>query len=115
MVGHGVSSCSKLSRKPECGKCGKCGGGDKIENCGFKCSYCFGLGHTKERCWKKNGKGFTTITNYLEVSVNDEKATLTELNQLCGIKNNIFLGTKVPMCKNPIIVFEVDKNEKKTT
>jgi hypothetical protein len=112
MVGHGVFSCSKLSKKPECGKCG---GGDKIENYGFKCSYCFGLGHIKECCWKKNGKCLIAITNYLEILVNDEKATLTKLNLLCGIKNNIFLGTKVPMYKNPIIVLEVDKNEKKTT
>jgi hypothetical protein len=77
----------KLSKKPKCGKCGR---GHEIENCGFKCSYCFGSSHIEEHCWKKNGKGPIAITNYLEVLVNDEEATLTELNQLCGVKKHIF-------------------------
>jgi hypothetical protein len=29
--------------------------GDNAENCGFKCSYCFGLRHMEEHCWKKIG------------------------------------------------------------
>jgi hypothetical protein len=57
-------------------KCGKCKGGHKTKNYGLKCSYYFGLGHTEERCWK-NGKGLPATTNYLEVLVNDEDATLT--------------------------------------
>jgi hypothetical protein len=62
-------------------KCGKCvRGWHKIENYGLKCSYCFGLGHIKECCWKSNGKIFATFANYLEVLVNDEEATLVELN-----------------------------------
>ncbi len=48
MVGHGAFTCSKLSNRS---KCGKCGGGHRTENCGLKCSYCFGLhGHKKECC-----------------------------------------------------------------
>jgi hypothetical protein len=37
---------------------------------------CFGMGHTREQCWKKNWKGPITTTNYLEVLVNDKEATL---------------------------------------
>jgi hypothetical protein len=43
-------------------------------------SYNFGLGHTKEQCWKKNGRGPIVITNYLEVLVDDEETTLAKLN-----------------------------------
>ncbi len=74
MMGHNASSCLKFFEKP---KCGKCRGGHKMENCGLKCSYCFGLSHIDERCWKKIKKGLPTTTNYLEVLVNDEEATLT--------------------------------------
>jgi sulfatase maturation enzyme AslB (radical SAM superfamily) len=69
-----------------------------MENCGLKCSYCFELSHIDERCWKKNKRSFPTTANYLEVLVNDEEATLTELNRLCGMKNNVFLKTRVSSC-----------------
>ncbi len=39
MVGHGVSTCSKLSEKK---LCGKCKGGHRKKMCGFNCSYYFG-------------------------------------------------------------------------
>jgi hypothetical protein len=55
-------------------------GGHKTEICGLKCSYNFGLGHTKEQCWKKNGRRLVAITNYLEVLVDDEETTLAKLN-----------------------------------
>jgi len=35
-------------------------------------------------------------TNFLEVLINDEKVTLTKLNQLCGVKHNVFFGVKMP-------------------
>jgi hypothetical protein len=38
------------------------------------------MGHTKNRCWKKNDKGPFAFTNFLEVLVNDEEAILTKLN-----------------------------------
>ncbi len=69
-----------------------------MENCGLKCSYCFKLNHTEDCCWKKNGKGPSATTNYLEVLINDEEATLTELNRLCEVKNNVFSRTRVPSC-----------------
>ncbi len=71
-------------------KCAKYGGGHKIENCGSKCSFCLSMGHIENSCWIKNGKGPSASTNFLKVLVNDEKVTLTKLNQLCGVKHNIF-------------------------
>jgi hypothetical protein len=38
------------------------------------------MGHVKNMCWKKNGEGPSTFANFLEVLVNDEEVTLTELN-----------------------------------
>jgi hypothetical protein len=92
MMGHNVSSCSKFFTKP---KCGKCGGGYTTKNRGVKCSYCFGLGHTEECCWNKNGRSPLTTVNYLKVLINDKEATLSKLNRLCGINNNVFSGTRV--------------------
>jgi hypothetical protein len=72
-----ASTCFKLINKRP--KCAKFGYGNKIDNCGLKCSFFFGLGHTKDQCWKKTTKGHAATTNFLEVLVNDEKATLLEL------------------------------------
>jgi len=71
-------------------KCAKCGSGHKTNNCGLKCSFYFGLGHTEDKCWKKFAKGLPATTNFLEVLVNDEKATLAELNCVCGGDQHIF-------------------------
>jgi hypothetical protein len=51
---------------------------NKTKNCGVKCGYHYGMGHTKNKCWKwgKHGKITSTSNNYLEVLVNDEEATL---------------------------------------
>jgi hypothetical protein len=58
----------------------------RTENCGIKCTFCLGLGHSKDRCWKKpkDGKSHSGTTNFLEVLLNDEVATLQQLNKLCG-------------------------------
>jgi hypothetical protein len=46
----------------------------RMENCGLKCSFCGGLGHNEECCWKKKDiKMDATTTSYLEVMINDEK------------------------------------------
>ncbi len=34
--------------------------------------------------------------------MNDEKATLTKLNQLCGVKHNVFSRIKMPKHRLPI-------------
>jgi hypothetical protein len=78
VVGHSAFTCSKLIKRP---KCIKCNGLYKMENFGLNCTFFFfGMGRTKEWCWKKNGKGPITTTYYVEVLVNDEEATLVEFN-----------------------------------
>jgi hypothetical protein len=67
--------------------------------------------HTEKCCWKKNEKGVATFVNYLKVLVNDGEATLVELNWVCGVKNNIFFGTRIPR-RNLVVTLEVDKDEK---
>jgi hypothetical protein len=69
----------------------------RTENCGIKCSLCSGLGHSEDRCWKKpkDGKSHSGATNFLEVLLNDEEATMQQLNKLCG-NENIFSYTRVP-------------------
>ncbi len=75
---HITYACFKLiDLRP---RCAKCGGGHKTYNCGLKCSFCLGMGHTKDRCSKKNGKGPPACANFLKMLMNDEKALLTELN-----------------------------------
>jgi hypothetical protein len=79
---HIASTCPKLlDTRP---KCAKCEGGHKIDNCGLKYSFCFGLGHMEDRCYKKSAKRLPTTTNFLEVLVDDEKAAFIELNRICG-------------------------------
>jgi len=55
------------------------------------------LGHSEDRCWKKpkDGKPHSGATNFLEVLLNDEEATMQQLNKLCG-NENILSYTRVP-------------------
>ncbi|CAK9865817.1 unnamed protein product [Sphagnum jensenii] len=77
----------------------------RTENCGVKCSYCAGLGHSENRCWKKlkNEKSPSGATNYLEVLISDEVATLKQLNKLCG-SESILSHTRVPRRRVPVEV-----------
>ncbi len=70
-------------------KCVKCGMFHRIENCGIKCSSCSRLGHSENKCWKKlkDGKSHSRVTNFLEILLNDEEATMQQLNKLCGNEN----------------------------
>lgn len=70
----------------------------KTKNCGVKCGYYARMGHTKDICWKcgKNGKMLIVVINYLKVLVDHEETTLEQLNKLCGIKHDIFMGAKIP-------------------
>ncbi len=106
---HTTSTCPKFADTKL--KCAKCGGGHKIDNCGLKCSICFGLGHTKDKCWKKSAKGFPTTTNFLEVLVDDEKATLVELNHVCGGDYHIFFGVRIPKRRLPITANPIEEQE----
>jgi hypothetical protein len=78
-------------------KCGKCGGGHKTKNCGIRCSFCNGLGHSKDCCWKKKDIiPFDSIANYLKVLVNDEVPTLIKLNMICGANHHLSSRNKIP-------------------
>jgi hypothetical protein len=96
-------------------KCAKCGGGHKTDNCGLKCSFCFGLGYTEDKCWKKFTKGLFDTTNFLEVLVDDEKATLAELNCACGGDQHIFFEMKIPKRRLPIIANPTKEQEEVIT
>jgi hypothetical protein len=78
-------------------KCAKCDMFHRTKNCGIKCSFCSCLGHSKDKCWKKpkDGNFHSRTTNFLEVLLNDEEATIQQLNKLCG-NENLFSYTQVP-------------------
>jgi hypothetical protein len=73
---HLAIVCLKLNEPRP--KCAKCGMSHRTENCGIKCSLCSGLGHSEDMCWKKpkDGKTHFGTTNFLDVLLNDEEATL---------------------------------------
>ncbi len=72
---HLANACPRLNEPWP--KCAKCGMFHRTENCGIKCSFCSGLGHSKDMCRKKpkDGKPHSRIANFLEVLLNDEEAT----------------------------------------
>jgi hypothetical protein len=98
---HIATTCPRLNEPRP--KCAKCGMPHRTENCGVKCSFCSGLGHLEDRCWKKSkdGKSNSGAANFLEVLLNDEATTLQQLNELCG-DENVFLYTRVPRRKLPV-------------
>jgi hypothetical protein len=100
---HLATTCPRLNEARP--KCAKCGMPHRTENCGIKCTFCSGLGHSKDRCWKKpkDGKSHSGIANFLEVLLNDEVATLQQLNKLCG-DENLFSYTRVLRRRVPVLV-----------
>jgi hypothetical protein len=58
------------------------------------------LGHSKDKCWKKpkDGKSHSRATNFLEVLLNDEEATIQQLNKLCR-NENLFSYIQMPRRK----------------
>jgi len=100
---HIATTCPRLNEPRP--KYAKCGMPHRTENCGVKCSFCAGLGHSEDRCWKKpkDGKVHPGSANFLEVLLNDEEATLHQLNKLCG-SENLFSYTRVPRRRMPIEV-----------
>jgi predicted aspartyl protease len=100
---HLATACPRFNEPRP--KCAKCGMSHKTENCGIKCSLCSGLGHSEDRCWKrpKDGKLHSGAANFLEVLLNDEEATMQQLNKLCG-NENIFAYTRVPRRRMPVEV-----------
>jgi hypothetical protein len=66
---HVATSCPRqIEPRP---KCAKCGMPHRTENCGVKCSFCSGLGHSEDRCWKrsKDGRPSFGAANFLEVFI----------------------------------------------
>ncbi len=106
---HTTSACFKFANiRP---KCAKCEGGHKTNNCGLKCSFYFGLGHIEDLCYKKCVKGLPATTNFLEVLVDDEEATLVELNRVSGEDQHIFSRVKIPKKKLPITTNPTEEQE----
>ncbi len=92
---HMATTCLRLNEARP--KCAKCNLPHRIENCGVKCTFCIGLGHSEDKCWKKtkDGKPASGVANFLEVMLDDEAATEQRLNRLCG-NENAFSYTRVP-------------------
>jgi hypothetical protein len=65
-----------------------CGGGHKIDSCGLKCSLCFGLRHTKDKCWKNT---CTKLTNTRPKCAKCEGGHKTDN---CGLKYSLCFRLK---------------------
>jgi len=83
---HMATACPKLHEAQP--KCAKCHLPHRTENCGVKCTFCTGLGHSEDKCWKKtkDGKSASGAANFLEVMLDDEVATEQRLNRLFGMR-----------------------------
>ncbi len=84
-------------------KCAKCGMPHRTDNCGVKCSFCSGLGHSEDRCWKKpkDGRSNSGAANFLEVLLDDEAAIAEQLNRFCE-NENVFSYTRLPRRRQPV-------------
>ncbi len=84
-------------------KCAKCGMPHRIDNCDVKCSFCSGLGHLEDRCWKKpkDERSNSGAVNFLEVLLDDEAATAEQLNRFCE-NENVFSYTRLPRQRQPV-------------
>ncbi len=92
---HMATACPRLNEARL--KCAKCNMSHRTENCGIKCTFYTGLGHSKDKCWKKpkDGKSTAGTGNFLEVLLDDGATTEQQLNKLCG-NENLFSYTRVP-------------------
>jgi hypothetical protein len=72
---HMAIACPRLNEARP--KCAKCNIPHRTENCGIKCTFCTGLGHSEHKFWKKpkDGKSAAGATNFLEVLLDDGAAT----------------------------------------
>jgi predicted aspartyl protease len=98
---HMATACPRLNEARP--KCAKCNLPHRTENCGVKCTFCTGLGHSEDKCWKKpkDGKSTAGAANFLEVMLDDEAATEQQLNKLCG-NESVFSYTRVPRRRTPV-------------
>jgi len=100
---HMATTCPRLNEARP--KCAKCKMPHRTENCGMKCSFCSGLGHSEDQCWKKPkaGQSQSGAANFLEVLLSDEAATEQQLNKMCG-NESLFSYTRVPRRRTPVEV-----------
>ncbi len=98
-----ATTCSRLNEARS--KCAKCNMPHRTENCGIKCTFCACLGHSEDGCWKKpkDGKPHPGTANFVEVLLDDEEATLQQLNKLRG-NEKVFSYTQVPRRRIPVEV-----------
>jgi len=75
----------------------------RTNNCGVKCSFCSGLGHSENRCWKKpkDRRSNSGAANFLEVLLDDEAAITEQLNRFCE-NENVFSYTRIPRQRQPV-------------
>jgi len=100
---HLATTCPRLNEPWP--KCAKCDMPHRTKNCGIKYTFYTSLRHSEDRCWKKpkDGKSYSGATNFLEVLLNDEAATMLQLNKLCG-NENLFSYARVPTRRVPVDV-----------
>ncbi len=100
---HMATACPRLNEARL--KCAKCNMLHRIENYGIKCTFCTGLGHSEDKCWKKpkDGKSIAGAMNFLEVLLDDGAVAEQQLNKLCG-NENLFSYTRVPRRRTPVDV-----------
>jgi hypothetical protein len=70
------------------------------------------MGHIENKCWKKgkDTKPHAIANNYLEVLMDDEAATLEQLNRLCGSKHDICFGAQMPRRRLPMEMQQLEAN-----
>jgi hypothetical protein len=78
----------------------------------LKCYFYLGLGHTEKKCWNKNAKGLCATTNFLEVLVDDEEATLAKLNRVYGNDQHVFSGVRIPKRICPLLPIQQNNKRK---
>ncbi len=98
---HIATVCPRLNEPQS--KCTKCGMPHRTENCGVKCFFCSGLGHSEDRCWKKSkdGRSNSGAANFLEVLLDDEATTIQQLDKFCE-NENVFSYTRIPRRRQPV-------------
>ncbi len=62
------------------------------------------MGHVEDKCWKKNPKSGTIIAKNLEALVDDDEATLAQVNGICGLNYNVFFHVRVSKRRIPMHV-----------
>ncbi len=85
----------------------------KQKNYGARCNFYGGMGHIEDKSWKKNPKNETIVAKKLKALINDEDATLAQLNRIYGFNYDVFSHVRIPKRKIPMnILVDVVPNSK---